>query len=64
MNAGFAGIQNELFGTKGQIQFISIDDQGHFLPELRRAGVAADDVSALSYSEKFDKFYVAVEKGK
>lgn len=52
------------FGTKGQIQFISIDDQGRFLPELRPRDVVSNDVSALSYSEKFDKFYVAVEKGK
>ncbi len=52
------------FGAKNQIQFISIDDRGYFLPEFRRAVVSSDDVSALSYSEKFDKFYVAVEKGK
>ena len=50
------------YGGKGQVHFISIDKEGDFLPEVRRAKVGKTEITALSYSEEFDKLYVAVEK--
>ena len=44
------------------MHFISIDKECDFLPEIRRAKVGKTEITALSYSDEFDKLYVAVEK--
>jgi hypothetical protein len=49
-------------GGKSQVHLISIDAEGNLLPEVRRAKVGNNEITALSYSDEFDKLYVAVER--
>jgi hypothetical protein len=50
------------YGGGYHVQLISIDNEGRFLPEIRRCTATNKKVSALSYSDKFDKLYVAADK--
>ena len=49
-------------GGKSQVHLISIDAEGNLLPEVRRAKVGNNEITALSYSDEFDKLYAAVER--
>lgn len=50
------------FGGHHNVQLISIDDAGRFLPEVRICSATSKEVTALAYSAKFDKLYVAADK--
>jgi hypothetical protein len=53
------------FGGPGAVYLAAIDAQGKFKDEAgMQVTVAATTAEGLAYSEKFDRLYVAVEKGK
>lgn len=52
------------FGGINKVYLIGLDDQGRFKNSRVQAVVVNPKVEALVYSEKFDRLYVTVEKGK
>jgi len=52
------------FGGVNKVYVLPLDDQGRFKPLLSQAAVASASVEALTYSPKFDRLYVTVEKAK
>jgi hypothetical protein len=51
-------------GGHQRVFLVSLDDRGKFKPERQQMLVGNHYIQALAYSEKYDRLYAAVEKGK
>jgi hypothetical protein len=49
-------------GGQWAVFVVPLDDEGRFKPERVQQKVGVSLVEALTYSDKFDRLYVAVEK--
>jgi len=51
-------------GGHQRVFLIGLDEKGKFKPERQQTLIGNQHVHALAYSEKYDRLYVGVEKGK